>query len=862
MRRPSLPSRRRAAIPPVLAVALVAALPGIAAGHDNFDHPAFSESQSVPLSTAVNSGGREAEWELITSVPTGNPQTDIEFFTREGETYAAVGTLAVGPNGGGQTIIQLTQEGEVDPAFHSAHPSAFCPSNPRAALGLQHDVEATPKGAVINNSSYLPPVVDDAQLIVDATDNEGRCHDQGVAGVSGAPQGGLEIIDVTDPANPVEIGLTSHIGEAHTVNIDPKRPHIAYAVTSDQIGVVTTDDNGTPDDPSDDTRMRNNENATTTDRTGQTVPNADRFNLDGFEVVDMSSCMTEPYGTLPEDATVEEKRASCQPEVFRYRYPTLDMSLGHTTTNAIFGCHELEIYPDDRLTCGSGAALIVFDMSGAFDDNGTPEDFTDDKPVGEPLPCFARESSTEGPTATGATVIDCVNGGTADGRVDLTIPNWLGIGSPSLEGVTHLGSVHHMGRGGTLPSTEDVDFNHEAELTQSGDFLLATDERGGGVVPPGATCSPGADNTRGNGGVHAYQVDELDLERPETVEEAQEPYAIDPNGGEDAKAIFRAPIRTGPEASFCTAHVMQQIPGQNRIFMGWYSQGTQVIDYVELPDGRFEFVEDDAEVGTEQAGFFIPENANEWVSHIFRVDENDDGTFTYFGATGDFNFGTAGRNTIDVYKVTLPEPADACDIAPEVEGFTDFDQVASVHLESVNCALHYGISNGTSETTYTPDQEVTRAQMASFLVNTLESAGAGGVLPESAGDAFSDIAGNFARDDINRLAAAGVLSGRPDGTFDPRGTVSRAQMATFIVQTLELAKSELTATRDDYYGDVPSGSTHEENVSTGFEQGLFRGTTAPDEDQPGSGVFDPELRVPRDQMATFLVELFQRSITQ
>ncbi len=59
--------------------------------------------------------------------------------------------------------------------------------------------------------------------------------------------------------------------------------------------------------------------------------------------------------------------------------------------------------------------------------------------------------------------------------------------------------------------------------------------------------------------------------------------------------------------------------------MGWYSQGTQVIDFVENPDGTVRF---------EEAGFFIPENANEWVSHIFKVEQNADGSFSYWGATG------------------------------------------------------------------------------------------------------------------------------------------------------------------------------------------------------------------------------------
>ena len=106
-------------------------------------------------------------------------------------------------------------------------------------------------------------------------------------------------------------------------------------------------------------------------------------------------------------------------------------------------------------------------------------------------------------------------------------------------------------------------------------------------------------------------------------------------------------MRTQPQGSLCTAHVFHQIPGQNRIFMGWYSQGTQVVDLTEHPDGTIDFKE---------AGYFIPANANTWGSAVFKAQRNPDGTFTYWGATGDFNIGAAGRNAIDVYKVTLPAP--------------------------------------------------------------------------------------------------------------------------------------------------------------------------------------------------------------
>jgi hypothetical protein len=606
----------------VCATAAALCLPAAAAAH-LLDHSPPAFHQEGPPSLAFQSGPENAKWEFVASFPTGNPQTDLDFFTQKGKTYASVGTLAIGPNGGGQTIFQLADGNTVDPHFVANVPTASCVSNPDAALGLQHDVEATPKGNAILNTDVQRAVRKDTQLILDATDAEGRCHDQGVLGIENAPQGGLEIVDVTDVGKPVTIGLTSHIGEAHTVNVDPKRPHIAYAVTSDAIGV---DADG----------KRLNEKA-----------GSDALDLDGFEIVDLASCMNFPAGT-----SVEAKRAACRPKVYRYRYPSQDMGRGHTnkvsTSNGVFGCHELEVYPDDRLTCAAGNATMLFDMKDVFDDHGTPNDYSDDTVRGTPLPCAVRDSSSAPQFATGAKVTDCVAGAN---NADLSVPGWLKLGAPSVAGVKWLGSAYHQGRETTqgsvnphFPSTEDIDFSHEAELTSSGRYILATDERGGGVLPPGASCAPGVDNPNGNGGIHAYRVDSLQTKLPADANEAWKSYARNSQNG---KAIYRAPIRTQPQDSLCTAHVFQQIPGQNRIFMAWYSQGTQVVDFVEHPNGTIDFKE---------AAYFRPENADEWVSAVYRVDRNPDGSFTYWGTAGDFNFGNAGRNSVDLYKVTLPAP--------------------------------------------------------------------------------------------------------------------------------------------------------------------------------------------------------------
>jgi hypothetical protein len=604
--------------------ALVGCTLAAATAYAHYDHPAPAYTPpSEPASSLFNSGGENADWELIATIPTGNPHSDLDFFTSGGETFAAVGTLATGPNSGGQSIVKLTDKGEVKPVYVTGHPSASCLSAASGVTGLQHDVEATPKG-----TGPIPaqpnPFLDrrDAQLLVDATDAPGRCHDQGPFGASESgqvPQGGLEIIDVTDPAKPKEIALTSHVGQAHTVNVDPKRPHIAFDVTQDG---VTIDAEGK--------------------RSNETSGNQ----LDGFEMIDLSSCMNFPAGT-----SIDVKRERCRPQVYRYRYPVVAISKSHTYA-AMQSCHEVEIYPDDTLACASITATALFDLKGAFDDNGTPNDYTDDKPRGTPLPCRVRDSSTEAAQfKTAAKITDCVTGTLGGKDQPLTVSEWLKIGAPSLEGVKWVGTVPHMGFAARqdivntpYDAKRDIVAAHETEITESGNFVITSDERGGGTLPGGASCSPGADNPLGNGGLHFFPRKSFTTTPPATAAEAHKLWA---NTSAGEPAVFRAPTRTQPQGSLCTAHVFQIIPGQNRIFMGWYTQGTQVVDFKENADGTVDF---------ENVAYFTPENANTWVSAIFKVTREPDGRMTYYGATGDGILPGTGRSAIDVYKVTLPAP--------------------------------------------------------------------------------------------------------------------------------------------------------------------------------------------------------------
>jgi hypothetical protein len=41
-----------------------------------------------------------------------------------------------------------------------------------------------------------------------------------------------------------------------------------------------------------------------------------------------------------------------------------DIALGRTKQDEIYACHELETYPDDRLTCAGGGAMILLAGEG------------------------------------------------------------------------------------------------------------------------------------------------------------------------------------------------------------------------------------------------------------------------------------------------------------------------------------------------------------------------------------------------------------------------------------------------------------------------------------------------------------------
>ncbi|MBK9087574.1 MAG: S-layer homology domain-containing protein [Holophagales bacterium] len=93
-----------------------------------------------------------------------------------------------------------------------------------------------------------------------------------------------------------------------------------------------------------------------------------------------------------------------------------------------------------------------------------------------------------------------------------------------------------------------------------------------------------------------------------------------------------------------------------------------------------------------------------------------------------------------------------------------------------------GITAGCGGGRYCPDNPITRAEMAVFLL--VAEHGPGWVPPAPTGTVFSDVpAGHWAGAYIETLAAEGITGGCGGGAFCPDSPVSRAEMAVFLTST-------------------------------------------------------------------------------
>lgn len=119
--------------------------------------------------------------------------------------------------------------------------------------------------------------------------------------------------------------------------------------------------------------------------------------------------------------------------------------------------------------------------------------------------------------------------------------------------------------------------------------------------------------------------------------------------------------------------------------------------------------------------------------------------------------------------------------SPEPKSGSSFADVAAdaYYAKAVAWAVENGITKGTSETTFHPDETCTRAQGVTFLYRAL-----GKLAAAQAG--FTDVAADsYYADAVNWAAENGVTNGISETLFGPDGSCTRAQIVTFLYRAYQ-----------------------------------------------------------------------------
>ncbi len=91
-----------------------------------------------------------------------------------------------------------------------------------------------------------------------------------------------------------------------------------------------------------------------------------------------------------------------------------------------------------------------------------------------------------------------------------------------------------------------------------------------------------------------------------------------------------------------------------------------------------------------------------------------------------------------------------------------------------------GIINGKNETSYCPDEKMTRAEFATIVVRALG-------IPEKNGGIFNDVAeDDWFNTYVNTAYSYGIVNGVSDNEFNPYGEITREEAATMILRAAKL----------------------------------------------------------------------------
>ena len=195
----------------------------------------------------------------------------------------------------------------------------------------------------------------------------------------------------------------------------------------------------------------------------------------------------------------------------------------------------------------------------------------------------------------------------------------------------------------------------------------------------------------------------------------------------------------------------------------------------------------------------------------------------------------AGEQTA-VSDTTFPMPAGICTLTATFapKEFSDVAPDAWYH-DAVQWAVINGVTEGTGETTFSPRDACTRAQVVTFLWR------AAGEPQPTAENPFRDVPDDaYYHDAVLWAVEQGITKGTSDDAFSPDAPCTRAQVVTFLYR----AAGSPGTTAELAFKDVAADAWYADAVRWAVEQEITTGTSA--------DTFSPNKTCTRAEVVTFL----------
>lgn len=155
---------------------------------------------------------------------------------------------------------------------------------------------------------------------------------------------------------------------------------------------------------------------------------------------------------------------------------------------------------------------------------------------------------------------------------------------------------------------------------------------------------------------------------------------------------------------------------------------------------------------------------------------------------GDNQFISATNDGVTIASLSNPYWGPKYAGGRRVEDFSnvDKDQLFSdltedhVAFDAIKTLTQSEVINGYTDGSFKPSRSITRGQAAALLNNYLK-------IDSENMSLFSDVSENYRfAQDIASMKEAGIIHGYPDGTFRPKETITRGQMALIIQNAFEI----------------------------------------------------------------------------